>query len=474
MEDTEWGRAVIPSPAKGLKAEEEDSHESCCDEDNVDVAIVGGGLAGLVVAIGLLRANINCVVFERAPQLRSTSQGILAVQPNGMKALAQIHPDLPAMVVAAGCERNQIVSTTIKADGSVKESVREIGKECMEKFGSKKVGLTWHNMQQLLASLVPPEKIQTSRSLISFSESENDIVLRFDDCHSSPSPIRRSIRANVALACDGVFSVARGQMFQNLDDCPLYFGQINWGTVIESSKLPSNIHPPNAIHYFSCEGDPRWMSMLNDGGAGQTFWQFRVSDPAQALSLSVNKGRGGLGLKGVKKALLPVVQASQVVAGALECIPEDQIFERSIVGRLPATTWLSKRGRLALVGDSAHGMHPNISQGANSAFESAAVVVQTLAQEVGMDKKDSALVEWSKALQAYETQRKPKADFVQRFANMMGCYQASGETAIPKNVIPTVIDWITGEDPKNRPSQAILDTIFAFDPIAQTTVSKIQ
>jgi 2-polyprenyl-6-methoxyphenol hydroxylase-like FAD-dependent oxidoreductase len=37
-------------------------------------------------------------------------------------------------------------------------------------------------------------------------------------------------------------------------------------------------------------------------------------------------------------------------------------------------TWI--RGRVALVGDSAHGMHPNILQGADSAFESDAAIVE--------------------------------------------------------------------------------------------------
>lgn len=470
VEDTEWGRAAVPSSFKVSTTDD------VCYEEDLDVAIIGGGLAGLAVAIGLGRANINFKVFERAPQLRSTSQGILAVQPNGMKALELIHPDLPAKVVAAGCERHQIVSTKINEDGSIEESVREIGKECMDKFGRRKVGLTWHNMQQVLASFVPAEKIQTSRSLVSFSENDSDIILSFDDCHSSANPIRSSVRAKVALACDGVFSVARRQVFQDEDDFPLYFGQINWGTVIESRKLPPNVHPPNAIHYFSSEGDPRWMSMLNDGGAGYTFWQFRVTDPAKALSLSVNKGRGGLGLKGVKKNLLPVAQVSQVVAGALEKIPEGQIFERSIVGRVPAHTWLSKRKRLALVGDSAHGMHPNISQGANSAFESAAAIAQSLASAVGrkVQATSNTSIKWTKALQEYEEQRKPKADLVQRFANMMGCFQTSGETVIPEDVITTVIDWITGEDPKNYPSQEILDMIFAFDPLSQPAVSTIE
>lgn len=348
--DTEWGQAVLPTASQihldNVREEEEES---------VEVAIIGGGLAGLATAIGLHRANIPCKVYERAPQLRSNSQGILAVQPNGLRALEQLHPDLPAMVVKAGCERQQLVMTKLLPDGTVEETVHESGQEALAKYGRRKVGLTWHKMQQLLASLLPSDLVVTSRSLICFEEDENSVLLHLEDCHSGKHPVIKRVRAKAVVGCDGVFSVARRQMFQDQDDPPLYFGQLNWATVIESDKLPPNVHPPNAVHYFMHEGAPRWMSMINDGGGGQSFWQFRVADPEMALSLSANKGRGGLGLKGVKEALLPLAKPCELVFKAIDCIPESQIFERSIVGRKPASTWLSTKGRVALVGDSAHG-----------------------------------------------------------------------------------------------------------------------
>jgi hypothetical protein len=57
------------------------------------------------------------------------------------------------------------------------------------------------------------------------------------------------------------------------------------------------------------------------------------------MEVSGNHGRGGLGLPGVKEQLLALVTGTRDdVASAIQAIPEEQIFERSIVGRYPLKT----------------------------------------------------------------------------------------------------------------------------------------
>jgi len=445
-EDTEWGRAIASPPADTSMAE--CSANTAKDIEQVDIAIVGGGLVGLALAIGLSRNTKNCSikVYERAQQLRSVSQGILAIQPNGMDALESIHPELPMLITNIGCARWKFVNTVIHEDGTIEETTNDkAGEEFKEKYGRVKVGITWHCMQQLLASLLSSQDmVKTGHSLVSFQEQEDSVVLSFEN--------GRAVRAKIVLGCDGVFSAVRRQMLQ---DRPVYFGQLNWGTVIETCKLPAGLHPPrNAVHYFGYRGEPRWMSMMNDGGSGYTFFQFRVSDPEKAMALSGSSGRGGLGLPGVKLALLPVAQPCRDVADTIEAIPEKQIFERSIMGRLPACTWLSPGRRVALVGDAAHGMHPNIAQGANSAFESAAVLVKAVSESSG---------DYTSALASYEEARKPRAVLVQQFANMMGCVQATGASVMPPDDIAQVMDWIISNDPKKYPSATIVDSVDMFD-----------
>lgn len=485
--DVEWGRSILPSVPSY-------SDDGDGKETEVEVAIVGGGLAGLAVAIGLHRAKIPCRVYERAPELRSVSQGVLSVDPHGMNALEAMHPDLPRLIEEAGNELlhsqhhalspNEEDNSTNKAP--LKETIKkkDVGRECREKHGRVRVLMTWAGLQQILASLLPEDAIVTNRSLVSFDENENNVVLHFAEQQvggGSRKVRHQRVRAKCVLASDGVFSMARKQLFQNTsdDDHPVYFGQLNWGSVIPTNLLPHHAHPlANTVQVFSYNGDNtkgRWMSMLIDGGKGQTFWQLRVADAAMARSMSPSKGRGGLGLPGAKASLLPLVVDTQV-ASLLEATPESQIFERSIVGRLPGSTWLSNQKRLALVGDAAHGMHPVCGQGANSAFCSVRVVAECMkeAWEQGGGDNNSSH-NWQDALATYEKLRKPKADIVQQWSNLVGCNQAGGGISLPQwEVQAKILDWIMQGEPCDFPDSESLALLQSFDPCSTQGVSKIR
>jgi NADPH-dependent 2,4-dienoyl-CoA reductase/sulfur reductase-like enzyme len=74
--DTEWGRAL----ERPVDTDGEARPGNTTSIEHVQVAVVGGGLAGLAVAIGLSRQGFDVKVYERAPELRSRSQGILGLQ----------------------------------------------------------------------------------------------------------------------------------------------------------------------------------------------------------------------------------------------------------------------------------------------------------------------------------------------------------------------------------------------------------
>ena len=60
----------------------------------MDIAIIGGGIAGLCLALNLHKRGITCRVYESAPKIREIGVGITLL-PHAMREFPQIGADGP-------------------------------------------------------------------------------------------------------------------------------------------------------------------------------------------------------------------------------------------------------------------------------------------------------------------------------------------------------------------------------------------
>lgn len=60
-EDTEWGRAIEYSPDEAASCLDQRSELNGEPDEHMEVAIVGGGLVGLAIAIGLRQRGIESI-----------------------------------------------------------------------------------------------------------------------------------------------------------------------------------------------------------------------------------------------------------------------------------------------------------------------------------------------------------------------------------------------------------------------------
>ena len=72
----------------------------------------------------------------------------------------------------------------------------------------------------------------------------------------------------------------------------------------------------------------------------------------------------------------------------------------------PVPRWVSKSGRVVLVGDATHAMVPYLAQGASTSIEDGAALAECVARATGLSMIPSVL-------QAFETIRKPRCDIIQ-------------------------------------------------------------
>lgn len=74
----------------------------------------------------------------------------------------------------------------------------------------------------------------------------------------------------------------------------------------------------------------------------------------------------------------------------IKSIPDDNLIDYRILWRDPTREWVSKKGRIAVLGDSAHPHLASAATGGAQAFEDA-VTIATLLERTGPDKIPLAL-----------------------------------------------------------------------------------
>ncbi len=229
---------------------------------------------------------------------------MLAIRPGGFKALHKIYHDLPRLVSDAGAKF--LHATYIQFDSNSggienalvdhRTNVGDEEKEDENNDGYNSLLIRWSALQNVLASFVNPNNVVTGHSLHSFTENvdnnddgEYPVRLIFENGHV--------VKCRALIACDGLFSKVRKQMYPE-NDPVIFFGQLNWNSIIPTDFLSDEFKSlKNTITCAVCvKEDPKWSSFINDCGKNHIFWQFRLTDPKKAKSVSGSKGRGGLGL----------------------------------------------------------------------------------------------------------------------------------------------------------------------------------
>ncbi|KXZ51915.1 hypothetical protein GPECTOR_11g42 [Gonium pectorale] len=363
---------------------------------------------------------------------------MIGLGPNGFTALGDLHPGIPDSLRRRGVVNSQAVY-------HYRPSCREPLTVERDASHTKLCTVRWAETQDALAELVPPEVIHCDHAATGYDEIWDEQDEQVPGGGGGPGPAGRpasravvhfrsqpSVTARLVVGADGVFSVVRAAMFPG-DPGPRYLGHMNWNCVFPNpgGNTIVDAHKPGQLIITTdgCVGEafvePSLYLIVCDAGGDHTFWQVRVQSdepaftadegtaavgpvaPAEPCDAEAGaaaaggtggrRGRGGMGVPGSKARVIQRIKSAgwDWAVPILEAVPESRLFERALYDRLPLERWSSRGGRVVLLGDSAHAMHPGPGQGARSAFEDAHQLV--LALEALWPDVPSALERYQRA-----------------------------------------------------------------------------
>ena len=341
--------------------------------DSRTAVVVGGGIGGLAAGIALHERGWQVRVLERAPEFSEVGAGI-SVWANALRALDMISPGLADEVRNRGDVELQ---GGIQArDGRLLS--RADADEIVRRFGPV-IMLHRADLLQVLLDRLPPTAL------------EPGVEVRDVDANGVVTHDGGEERADLVVGADGVNSTVRRRLWPN-DAPPRYAGYTGWRWVTPNA--------PNGV------GGETW-------GRGTRFGRAPLPDGRMYCYAAANAPEGAPAPGGELSELRARFgDWHDPIPALVEAAGESEILRHDLY-ELPDLSSFT-RGAVALLGDAAHAMTPNLGQGACQALEDAAVLADTAPD-----------------LARYDRERRPRTQRVVKMSRQMG---AMGQWSWPPAV----------------------------------------
>lgn len=374
------------------------------------IAVVGGGIAGLGLALSLHERGIACDVYEAVAEVKELGVGITLL-PHAMRELAAL--GVQDRLEAAGIENLESVFFNRWGQYIYREPRgRHAG------YPFPEVGIhrgTLHRIlyEQALAVL-GPGRIHTDHRCVGVEQDDAGATLHFTDSRGAR---REPVRADAVIACDGVNSQVRKQYYP--DEKMAFAGINTWrGVTVHKPILTGksylrvgSIHTGKMVIYpiadnVDGQGNQliNWMAEIQREGESMNDWN-RPGDLADFEAIFADWRFDWL-------------DVPALIRGAR------QVLEYPMVDKDPVPRWTF--GRVTFMGDAAHPMYPRGSNGSAQGL----IDARTLAELVAVTPELPA------ALEAYDRARVgPTAKVVQT------------NRSVPPDFINIKVDELSGGKP---------------------------
>jgi 2-polyprenyl-6-methoxyphenol hydroxylase-like FAD-dependent oxidoreductase len=304
--------------------------------------VVGGGIGGLTAAIALRRVGIQAQVLERAPELREVGAGI-GIWANAVRVLDRLglgdavrelggRPLGGAMVTSGGRRLSSQPAAVLQA-----------------RWGAPTIAVLRSDLQGLLLETLPPDAVRLGAEVAAFRPGRAQVDLALVG--------GETLSADLVVGADGLRSVVRRQLLGG--ERPRYRGYTAWRGV-------------------AAEGTAHGLDAATEvWGHGERFGLLPGRDDRLIWYASANAPEGGRAPDGERQELLRRFGTWQdPIPATVASMAEDRIVRTDVYDRPVTRRWVSPH--LALLGDAAHPMTPDLGQGACQAIVDAWVLADRL------------------------------------------------------------------------------------------------
>ena len=393
---------------------------------DVSVAIVGGGLGGLALALALQHRSIPCVVYERDANFDERSQGYGLTMQQAARAVKAL--GLTGLQPIA--EQNFGITSkrhvVHKTDGSVvgQWGLRVWGRpetKTKKEAGRQNAHIARQELRRMLLDRLEPETVQWGYRLKDYKEvvtndgaREVDVVLRNENNEMVSS------KASVLVGADGIRSTVR-RLKVGDDVCPLRY--LDCIVILGIAPTPKDSDLADGETVFqTADGQTRIYAMpfsaagaetagaasnKVERGRGEMMWQ--LSFPLHETDAKQLSSEGPAALKA--EALARCGEWHAPIPELLRSTPDRlvsgyPVYDRDLLDAesLRCGQQNNERSKVTLIGDAAHPMSPFKGQGANQALLDAVLLARILCKTFQEKDDGSEVKEIEDSLAEFESE----------------------------------------------------------------------
>jgi 2-polyprenyl-6-methoxyphenol hydroxylase-like FAD-dependent oxidoreductase len=337
------------------------------------ILAVGAGIGGLALALALQKRAIGVEVWEKAPMLREIGAGLLLTS-NAVWVL----------------DRLGVLNETIRRGIAVHEwqildrSARRLQTFQARVSGVGSISIARAAFQEVLLSAVSSEAVRLGHEVISIANDPTEGV----DVQAANGHTKR---ANVVVGADGTRSIIRNLAFDPRP--PRQMGYVGWRGMVD--RVPDGWKGGRISESWG-DGGRFGIAPVSDR---RTYWYATENVPI-GWTIPVEERKSHL-LDRFGSWHTPISEL-------IEATPDESILLNDIAEMDSLKTWQS--GSIALLGDAAHLMTPNLGQGAAMALEDAWILAESF-ERFGVTPD---------ALAHYEKCRQPRVRRIVRQSRQVG------------------------------------------------------